>query len=953
MLWIVVLLCLGCRFPVAAAAPLGQWVLSKTNVSGGMVRNQAGSPDGQFMGPLTLTSDPEAVLFDGVQNFVQLSPALPPTVLPRTNLSVGAWVAMRSAGQWPGIVGCLQDNGDFERGWVLGAHDSKFYFALTSDGTLNYLYAPSAFQLNRWYHVLGTYDGVQQKLFINGRLVATAGTEKGAVLYSAAPYVLGAYKDDNEFYPLDGWLREVAVYGHTLSAPEVLATYQSQSNLFPATIQLPPPKPSPLLGPVVRFTDPSSAVVEWQTATPVRTSLEWGVAEALESVVADSVMKTVHEVTLRGLKPKTRYFFRVEANVLPPSTPVTSPIYDFETDFNYTLPPIDPRLAPFPADDRTEWYGKIAESILAETGITRGYALDYGAIDGRLAWELVRRSDLQVMVVSSNAAVVQELRLRLQASGLYGTRISAVHTSLAALPYTKNWFNMILSSSALHGGAPAGVAAELFRVLRPSGGIVLLGNPDGMADSFPRSAEWEAWLRGGVPADSMDVVVTPGRGLRGTRRALPGAGQWTHNFADPAQTVCSQDERVLGRDMKVQWFGEPGPRGFTDRQARNPSPLVANGTLYTQGNNRLAAQDAHNGRMYWSLEIPELRRVNMPRDGGNWCADSTSVMVAHRQSVLRLDARTGRTQRIYSVPEAAEGYDWGYVATVDDRLYGSSVKKGSFYTKYDGSWEFWYDSTTALNEISKICSHRLFCLAKADGTSLWSYTNGVVINNTIAIGGGRIYFVDCRNPAILNYASGRIDSANLWRSNSIVALDARTGELLWEKPLAVPVSPYPVVFYLSYAGERLVLNDSTTQYNVFCYSAADGSQIWKKSHAWNRNHHGGHMYHPVIVGKQVIVEPYVYDLESGAVIRSGLPERGGCTTMSAAAKAVHYINWDYAKGSPFIWDLDTQQRREMAGTRSSCFLSLISGEGMVLMPAASAGCACRFPIQSTISYAAP
>lgn len=107
VLWTVVLLCLGVRLPVVAAVPLGQWVLSKTNLSGGMVRNQAGPPDGQFVGPLTLTSDPEAVLFDGLQNFVQLSPALAPTALPRTNLSVGAWVAMRSAGQWPGMVGCL------------------------------------------------------------------------------------------------------------------------------------------------------------------------------------------------------------------------------------------------------------------------------------------------------------------------------------------------------------------------------------------------------------------------------------------------------------------------------------------------------------------------------------------------------------------------------------------------------------------------------------------------------------------------------------------------------------------------------------------------------------------------------------------------------------------------------------------------------------------------------
>lgn len=957
LLWMVavVLCCVAGKLSLSAAvaSPLGQWTFAQTNLVGGKVRDLAGSLDGTILGPVTYTTEPEAVLFDGVQNHVQLSAALAPNILPRTNLTVGAWVAMRSAGQWPGLVGCLQDNGDFERGWVLGAHDSKFYFALTSDGTLNYLYAPTTFQLNRWYHVMGTYDGQLQKLYINGRLVATGTTEKGGVLYSTAPYVLGAYKDDNEFYPLDGWMREVAVYGQTFTAAEVSLDYQSQTNLFPSKIQLPPPKPSPRLGPIVRFADPTSAVVDWETAIPQATILEWGPSETLGTRVTDSVAKTAHRVTLSGLKAKSRYFLRVGLQLSGETT--TSPVYDFETDFNYPLPAIGADQTPFAADDQSERYGQLAQSILDQTGIRRGYALDYGAFDGRLAWELVRRSDLQVMVASADPVVVQKIRSRLLAAGVYGSRVSAVQAPLDALPYTKNWFNLIVSSSALHGAAPQGAAAELFRVLRPSGGTVILGNPSGEPDSFPRSTEWETWLHAGIPSDAATWVSTPGKSIRGTRLPLVGGGQWTHNFADPAQTVCSQDERVLGRAMKLQWFGEPGPRGFTDRQARNPSPLVAHGVLYTQGNNRIAAQDVHNGRLYWSAEIPDLRRVNMPRDGGNWCADASSVLVAHRHSVIQFEALSGQTRRTFSIPEAdsPEAFDWGYIATVDDLLYGSSVKKGSFYTKYDGSWEFWYDSTSALNEISKICSHRLFCLDKSDGATRWSYTNGVVINNTIAIGGGRIYFVDCRHPNVLGYSSGRIDSNDLWKSNSLVALDARSGVLLWEKPLAVPVTPYPVVFYLSYAGERLVLNDSTTQYNVFGFSAVDGTQMWKKTHAWNRDHHGAHLYHPVIVGKQVIVEPYVYDLFTGAMLKSGLPERGGCTTMSAAANAVHYINWDYAKGSPFIWDLDTQQRREMAGTRSSCFLSLISGEGMVLMPAASAGCACRFPIQSTISYAAP
>src|SRR4029079_9811477 len=126
---------------------------------------------------------------------------------------------------------------------------------------------------------------------------------------------------------------------------------------------------------------------------------------------------------------------------------------------------------------------------------------------------------------------------------------------------------------------------------------------------------------------------------------------------------------------------------------------------------------------------------------------------------------------------ATTNYEWGYVATVGDRVYGSSVKRGSFYTKFDGSWEFWYDSTSALNEIGAICSDQLFCLDKSTGQPLWSYTNGVVIDTSIAMGGNRIYFVDCRNPAIRAYPSGRVDQAGLWQNNWMVALDAVTGHL--------------------------------------------------------------------------------------------------------------------------------------------------------------------------------
>ncbi len=113
------------------------------------------------------------------------------------------------------------------------------------------------------------------------------------------------------------------------------------------------------------------------------------------------------------------------------------------------------------------------------------------------------------------------------------------------------------------------------------------------------------------------------------------------------------------------------------------------------------------------------------------------------------------------------------------------------------------------------------------------------------------------------------------------------------------------------------------------------------------------MYHPIIVNNTVYVEPYGYDLATGNIVKSGLPSRGGCSTMSAAANTFLYINWDYDKGSMYFWDLDTNQRRQMAGSRSSCWLSFISGNGMALSPTASSGCTCRYPLQTSLGFSAP
>ena len=156
-----------------------------------------------------------------------------------------------------------------------------------------------------------------------------------------------------------------------------------------------------------------------------------------------------------------------------------------------------------------------------------------------------------------------------------------------------------------------------------------------------------------------------------------------------------------------------------------------------------------------------------------------------------------------------------------------------------------------------------------------------------------------------------------------------------------------MVFFLTQAGDRLILSYTTTRYYVDAYSTRDGRKVWSKNHSWNRDHHGGHMYHPLIIGDAVLVEPFGYRLSNGSIVHRGLPQRGGCSTMSASKDTVHYINWDYDKGSMYFWDVATNRRRLMVGSRSSCWLSLISGNGMILSPTPRPGSRGRHPTKPT------
>ena len=110
---------------------------------------------------------------------------------------------VRSRKEWSGIVGAFQDNGDYERGFVLGCHNDRFYFGLatTAQGRMTHIEGASAFETGRWHHVVAVYDGRKASLWVNGKLDAQSDAPGGSILQAPKGFFeLGSYHDDNEYY---------------------------------------------------------------------------------------------------------------------------------------------------------------------------------------------------------------------------------------------------------------------------------------------------------------------------------------------------------------------------------------------------------------------------------------------------------------------------------------------------------------------------------------------------------------------------------------------------------------------------------------------------------------------------------------------------------------------------------------------------------------------------------
>jgi outer membrane protein assembly factor BamB len=599
-----------------------------------------------------------------------------------------------------------------------------------------------------------------------------------------------------------------------------------------------------------------------------------------------------------------------------------------------TKAPANP--SPYPNDAQTALYEQAADQILAETGVTRGFCFVYGAGEGRLAYELAKRSDLHIVGIEPDTAKVQTAREKLDAAGLYGARVIIDHGSTeGALPYAAYFANLVVSDTMLTTGKPVGAAKELFRVLKPCGGVAFVGKPSGTLDLDAFGTWWSA-------PDRPEPETHEGDGAwaKIVRGPLEGAGAWTHQYADVANTACSQDMRVKG-PLGVLWFGGPGPERMVERHARAAAPVAMDGRMFVPGENLVMAYDTYNGMHLWEREIPGALRVRVDSDMSHMALDSDGLYVAAYDECFRLDPATGETMKTYAVPARKDKAPrrWGYLACVDNTLFGSSAaplaqdyatgwwkatcdEPGAHPDHADVAnalaqpkdhndrdyWSFqqrgaaWHPMTQfpAWGSVaapqgaitSKImASDTLFALDTETGGLRWEYAGKSIAHPAITIGDGLVFLADCaatpdQKAAAMAEREALIEKG-VWEKEDIrysakhadirvvVALDVQTGEKRWER----------IIDLTGCGGDRMGMayRDGNV-YFLGCFSNhdrrlfLDGKLTWRRITAISGKDGGdvwsrplNYLRRPVIMNDRILVEPRACDLATGEILMRSHP----------------------------------------------------------------------------------
>jgi outer membrane protein assembly factor BamB len=608
--------------------------------------------------------------------------------------------------------------------------------------------------------------------------------------------------------------------------------------------------------------------------------------------------------------------------------------------------------APEPPNDR---WTAAAASLLRETGITEGYALVPSLGTGRLAEELARQSNLHVVTLGADAEQVAAARRRLDAAGLYGSRVAVLAGTVASAGLPPYFASLVAYEEPPEEGDARSAATQC---LRPYGGTLCVardsaGPPTNPPNAIARQTKnWTLLVREGP---------------------LPGAGSWTQQHGNVANTVMSND-RLVEAPLGLLWFGGPPNLDVLPRHGHGPAPEVIGGRLFIEGIGVLSARDVYTGRLLWTRKLQDLdtfgayynesynpdpfdRSYNQQHIpganevGSNFVVTEDRVYVTAGPVCHVLDPATGATLEDFTLTVEGENQDlnWGYIGAYQGLLIATAAP-----VKLAGE-----DVTPNARFAAE--SRYLVVMDAHSGAAMWTREAAHAFrHNAIVAGGDKVFCLDTLTQAKLDLLRRRGEAPT--EGPRLLALDIRTGKVVWATEADVFGT------WLGYSEEHDILLQAGSKSGdrpadeaasgMVAYRGADGMVLWqhKETYLGPPILHHDRIITQVAYGTQKATPAKVYDLRTGQAVKRTHPLTGeeipwtwvrfyGCNTATASENLL-----TFRSAAASFADLRAGQgTSSIGGFKSGCTSNLVAADGVLSAPDYTRTCTCSYQNQSSLA----
>jgi hypothetical protein len=171
-----------------------------------------------------------AFRFDGSNDFIKVGPN---SSLQVNNVTIAAFFKTVNNGQSVQFIAGYGDTGI--AGYWIGTSGGAIRFSI-GGGSGNYLQQSSGVTPNndQIYYVVGTYDGTNQRVYVNGVLQASATTVTGNISYTGLTdgFLVGQVQGFTAGRYLTGSVYNVSVYSRALSQAEISQNYEALKSKF-------------------------------------------------------------------------------------------------------------------------------------------------------------------------------------------------------------------------------------------------------------------------------------------------------------------------------------------------------------------------------------------------------------------------------------------------------------------------------------------------------------------------------------------------------------------------------------------------------------------------------------------------------------------------------------------------------------------------------------------------